>query len=153
MPAIDRGGAEDFANSARRLINNLETVIKGNSRAIELAVVALLSEGHILIEDVPGTGKTTLARVLAESIDGSWKRIQFTPDLLPADVTGSQVFNQGSNEFEFHPGAVFANVVLADEINRASPRTQSALLEVMEERQHTVDGQTFTMPRLSLIHI
>ena len=139
--------ATTFAQAANGVIQNLERVIHGKRNVLELVVMALFAEGHVLLEDVPGTGKTTLARSLAESLAGAWRRIQFTPDLLPADVTGSLIYHQGKADFEFHPGAVFANIVLADELNRASPRTQSALLEVMEERQHTVDGETYTMPR------
>ena len=147
MDVLTSGEAQDFAGSAEELIENLAGAVRGQRGILELMVVALLSEGHVLIEDVPGTGKTTMARALAESVEGSWKRIQFTPDLLPSDVTGVQIYNQSKTAFEFHPGPVFANVVLADEINRASPRTQSALLEAMEERQHTVDGQTYAVPR------
>lgn len=129
------------------LITNIERVIIGKREVIELLLVALLSEGHVLIEDVPGTGKTTLARALALSVAGEFKRIQFTPDLLPSDVTGLYVFNQRSGEFSFRPGPIIANVVLADEINRATPRTQAALLEAMEERHVTVEGVTYPMPR------
>lgn len=136
-----------FAQEAAKLSANVQQVIKGKPEIVELAMVALFAEGHMLLEDVPGTGKTTLARVLAESIEGTWKRIQFTPDLLPSDVTGAQIYNQATSSLDFSPGAVFANIVLADEINRASPKTQSALLEVMEERQHTVDAVTHPMPR------
>ena len=117
------------------LANNIEEVIKGKPEVVRLVVTCLLAEGHLLIEDVPGVGKTSVARAMAASIDGSWGRIQFTPDLLPSDVTGVTVFNQANRQFEFHPGPVFANIVLADEINRASPKTQSALLEVMEEHR------------------
>jgi MoxR-like ATPase len=130
-----------------RVIENIERVIIGKRDVIELLLVALLCEGHVLIEDVPGTGKTTLARSLARSLTGSFKRIQFTPDLLPSDVTGVFFFNQKEGEFQFRPGPILANVVLADEINRATPRTQSALLQAMEERQVTVEGQTYPMPR------
>ncbi|MHB2022247.1 MAG: AAA family ATPase [Mycobacteriales bacterium] len=123
----------------------METVIHGKPEAIRLAVIVLLSEGHLLIEDVPGVGKTMLAKALAKSIDSVVHRIQFTPDLLPSDVTGVSVFNQQLRSFEFKPGAIFANIVVGDEINRASPKTQSALLECMEERQVTVDGVTYPL--------
>ena len=124
---------------------NVERAIQGKPREIRLALVALVAEGHLLIEDVPGVGKTMLAKAMARSIDCSFRRIQFTPDLLPTDITGINVFNQERGDFEFKPGAVFANVVLGDEINRASPKTQSALLESMEERQVTVDGVTYQL--------
>lgn len=126
----------------RLVLTNVESVVDGKPAAVETAFVVLLAEGHLLIEDVPGVGKTVLARALARSVDGSVRRIQFTPDLLPSDVTGVSAYNQQRGEFEFKPGAVFANIVIGDEINRASPKTQSALLEAMEERQVTVDGFT-----------
>ena len=124
---------------------NIEQVIEGKSATVRLALAVLLAEGHLLIEDVPGVGKTKLAKALARSIDCSVRRIQFTPDLLPSDVTGVSVYNQETRDFEFKPGAVFANLVVGDEINRASPKTQSALLECMEERQVTVDGTTYEL--------
>ncbi|HEY0486160.1 MAG TPA: MoxR family ATPase [Mycobacteriales bacterium] len=128
-----------------RIVANIERVIEGKTGTIRLALAVLLAEGHLLIEDVPGVGKTTLAKALARSVDCSVRRIQFTPDLLPGDVTGVSVYNQDTRDFEFKPGAVFANLVVADEINRASPKTQSALLECMEERQVTVDGTTYEL--------
>jgi MoxR-like ATPase len=134
-------------DAARLLCDNVERVLVGKRAAIELAVVALLCEGHLLVEDVPGVGKTTLARALARSVGGVFHRLQCTPDLLPSDVTGVSVFDQRSGEFVFHPGPVFANVLMADEINRATPRTQSAVLEAMQERQVSVDGVTRPLPR------
>jgi MoxR-like ATPase len=125
-----------------KIARNVAQVIQGKDEVVELVVLCLVSEGHLLLEDVPGVGKTSLAKALAASIDGEFGRMQFTPDLLPSDVVGVSVFDRGSNRFEFRPGPVFANVVLADEINRASPKTQSALLESMAERQVTVDGTT-----------
>src|SRR5436190_4418602 len=136
---------EDLGTSAARIRGAVESVIEGKPDAIRLALTVLLAEGHLLIEDVPGVGKTMLAKSLARSLDCSVRRIQFTPDLLPSDVTGVSVFNQETREFEFKPGAIFANVVLGDEINRASPKTQSALLECMEERQVTIDGTTYEL--------
>ncbi len=136
----------DFAGVVRRIVGNVERVIAGKREEVFLAVVALLAGGHLLIEDVPGVGKTLLARSLARSIGGMFRRIQFTPDLLPTDVTGVNVYNQGEGTFEFWAGPIFANVVLADEINRASPKTQSALLEAMEEGSVTVDGVTRRLP-------
>jgi len=130
-----------------RLIDQIETVIVGKREAVELVVAGLLCGGHILIEDIPGVGKTMLARALARSLDCEFRRIQFTPDLLPADVTGVSLYNQATGQFEFRPGPVFANVVLADEVNRATPKAQSALLESMEEFQVTVDGQTRDLPQ------
>ncbi len=136
----------DFAAAAQSVLENVGRVIDGKQAAIETALVVALAEGHLLIEDVPGVGKTALARALARSVDCSVRRIQFTPDLLPSDVTGVSVFDQSTAGFEFKPGAVFANIVVADEINRASPKTQSALLEAMEERQVSVDGTTYPLP-------
>jgi len=138
---------ERVQDAARRLCDNVERVLVGKRGAVELAVVALLCEGHVLIEDVPGTGKTTLARALAQSLGGTFRRLQCTPDLLPSDVTGVAVFDQRTSAFDFRPGPVFANVLMADEINRATPRTQSAVLEAMQERQVSVDGVTHPLPR------
>jgi MoxR-like ATPase len=138
-------GLEDVAIHAARISAAVEQVIEGKSEAVRLAVTVLLAEGHLLIEDVPGVGKTMLAKALARSIDCSVRRIQFTPDLLPSDITGVSVWNTESRQFEFKPGAIFANIVVGDEINRASPKTQSALLESMEERQVTVDGITYVL--------
>ena len=129
------------------ILTNVERVVVGKRAEVELALIALLCEGHVLIEDVPGVGKTVLAKSLSRSIGCSFKRIQFTPDLLPSDVTGVSVFNQKTGEFEFRPGPVISQIVLADEINRATPKTQASLLEAMEERQVTVDGVTHPMPR------
>jgi MoxR-like ATPase len=131
-----------FAARFHEIETNVERVVRGKHAEIRLALVALIAEGHLLIEDVPGVGKTMLAKAMARSIDCSFRRLQFTPDLLPTDVTGVNVFNQEQRDFEFKPGAIFANIVLGDEINRASPKTQSALLECMEERQVTIDTQT-----------
>ena len=131
-----------FAERFDALEHNIERIVRGKHDQIRLALVALIAEGHLLIEDVPGVGKTMLAKAMARSIDCSFRRIQFTPDMLPTDITGVNVFNQERGDFEFRPGAVFANVVLGDEINRASPKTQSALLECMEERQVTTDAET-----------
>jgi MoxR-like ATPase len=131
---------------AARLIANVENVIVGKTDVIRLTVIGLLCQGHLLIEDVPGTGKTMLAKSLARSIGGTFNRIQFTPDMLPSDVTGVSMFNQKTAEFEYRPGPVMANIVLTDEVNRATPKTQSALLEAMEERQVTVDGVTHLSP-------
>lgn len=136
---------------ARQVADNVERVIVGKRPAIELLLVALLCEGHVLIEDVPGVGKTMLARALAISLGGTFRRLQCTPDLLPNDVTGVSVYNQKAAEFEFRPGPVFVNVLLADELNRATPRTQSALLECMGERQVSVDGVTHVLPRPFLV--
>lgn len=136
---------------AERVIENVEKVILGKDQEVRLTMVALLCEGHLLIEDVPGVGKTMLARAIARSIGCSYRRIQFTPDMLPSDVTGVSVFNQKTQEFEFRPGPLMAQIVLADEINRATPKTQSAMLEAMEERQITVDGRTHEMERPFLV--
>jgi MoxR-like ATPase len=136
---------DDLAADFDKIRANIERVIEGKTEVVRLALIALLAEGHLLIEDVPGVGKTMLAKALARSIDCSVRRIQFTPDLLPSDVTGVSVFNQERGDFEFKPGAIFANIVLGDEINRASPKTQAALLESMEERQVTVDGVTYQL--------
>jgi MoxR-like ATPase len=136
---------EDLVPAARRIGTAIESVIEGKPKAIRLTLAVLLAEGHLLIEDVPGVGKTMLAKALARAIDGSVRRVQFTPDLLPSDITGVSAFNQELREFEFKPGPVFANIVLGDEINRASPKTQSALLECMEEHQVTVDGTTYQL--------
>jgi MoxR-like ATPase len=138
-------GSEEFLAHARAIVTNIERVIEGKTAIVRLALAVLLAEGHLLIEDVPGVGKTKLAKALARSIDSSVRRIQFTPDLLPSDVTGVSVYNQETREFEFKPGAVFANLVVGDEINRASPKTQSAMLECMEERQVTIDGITYQL--------
>ncbi len=137
-----------FAETVERIVDNVEHVVSGKREGISLAVTALLAGGHVLIEDVPGVGKTLLAKALARSVAGDFRRVQFTPDLLPSDITGTNVYNQGDGAFEFWAGPVFANVVLADEINRASPKTQSALLEAMEEGSVTVDGVTRRLPEL-----
>ncbi|MFC0003297.1 AAA family ATPase [Micromonospora siamensis] len=136
---------DEFRAASEAIVGNIEQVIEGKTATVRLALAVLLAEGHLLIEDVPGVGKTKLAKALARSIDCSVRRIQFTPDLLPSDVTGVSVYNQETHDFEFRPGAVFANLVVGDEINRASPKTQSALLECMEERQVTVDGVTYQL--------
>jgi MoxR-like ATPase len=136
---------DDLVPAARRIGKAIEAVIEGKRDAIQLTLAVLLAEGHLLIEDVPGVGKTMLAKALARAIDGTVRRVQFTPDLLPSDITGVSAYNQERRDFEFKPGPVFANIVLGDEINRASPKTQSALLECMEERQVTVDGTTYSL--------
>ena len=138
--------AEQFAEQTTRIIDAVSSVIDGKPEAVRSALICLFAEGHLLIEDVPGVGKTMLARALAASVDATVRRIQFTPDLLPGDVTGVAVYDPVAREFEFKRGAVFANIVIADEINRASPKTQSALLEAMEEQQVTVDGATHRLP-------
>jgi MoxR-like ATPase len=139
---ISQEQATWFAETFRQLADNVEHVVLGKRHVIELVLTAMLSDGHVLLEDVPGTGKTSLARALGHSVQGTNTRIQFTPDLLPGDITGITVYDQKTGAFEFHAGPVFANIVLADEINRASPKTQSALLEVMEEGKVTIDGVT-----------
>jgi MoxR-like ATPase len=141
----------DIKGAADRIVDNVAQVIVGKDGVIELCLVAMLCEGHLLLEDVPGIGKTTLAKALARSMGCTFKRIQFTPDLLPSDVTGILYFNQKTQDFEFRPGPIMAQVVLADEINRATPRTQSALLEAMQERQVTVDVDTMRLPRPFLV--
>jgi MoxR-like ATPase len=142
---------QGFADIAARVGSNVASVVLGNPEVVTLALTGLFAEGHLLIEDVPGVGKTTLARAIAASVRGEWRRIQFTPDLLPSDVSGVTIFIQATRQFEFHGGPVFANIVIADEINRASPKTQSALLEVMEERHVTVDGHRHAVPRPFLV--
>ena len=134
-----------FADVFAAVADNIGRVVQGKADVIELALLCLVAEGHLLVEDVPGVGKTSLAKALATSLDCRWGRIQFTPDLLPSDVVGSTVWNRATGTFDFRPGAIFANLVLGDEINRASPKTQSALLEAMEERQVTVDGVTYPL--------
>ena len=137
----------DVITTVQALVNNIETAIRGKHTEVRQAVCCLLAEGHLLLDDVPGTGKTTLAKSIAQSIDGNWKRVQFTPDLLPSDITGVMVYDQSNGQFRFRQGPVFTNVLIGDEINRGSPKTQSALLEVMEERQVTTDGVTRPVPR------
>jgi MoxR-like ATPase len=142
---------QEVQEIAQRIMTNVEEVIVGKHEAVQLTVIALLCEGHLLIEDVPGTGKTMLAKSVARSLGCDFRRIQFTPDMLPSDVTGVSVFNQKTREFEFRPGPVMAQIVLTDEINRATPKTQSALLEAMEEHQITVDGVTYPMEQPFLV--
>jgi MoxR-like ATPase len=148
---LDPDEVQGFADVAARLNKNVSSVVLGKPEVVRLALTGLFAEGHLLLEDVPGVGKTTLARAMAASVRGEWRRIQFTPDLLPSDVSGVTIFNQATRQFEFHGGPVFANIVIADEINRASPKTQSALLEVMEERHVTVDGHRHGVPRPFLV--
>ena len=135
----------------KKILKNISRIVVGKDDALELLLVALLADGHVLLEDVPGVGKTLITKCLAKSIKGSFKRIQFTPDLLPADVTGFNVYDQKSGQFKFQPGPVLTNILLADEINRAIPRTQSSLLESMEERQVTIDGKTYPLPKPFLV--
>lgn len=136
----------EFLGKLELLVSNIEKVIKGKSQTVRLAVIAMICNGQLLIEDVPGVGKTMLARAIARSTDASFQRIQFTPDLLPSDVTGASIYNQKLAEFKFQQGPIFANIVLIDEINRTTPRTQSSLLEAMDEHQVTVDGHTYALP-------
>ena len=145
---MDSGSIKFFRN---KLHENMSKVILGKPEVIDLLIMAAVCKGHVLIEDVPGTGKTMLAKCLAKSLDAQFKRIQFTPDMLPSDVTGLSIFNQATREFEFRPGSLMANIVLADEINRATPKTQSALLEAMEEKQITVDGATHFLPAFFMV--
>ncbi|MEU5399465.1 MoxR family ATPase [Streptomyces sp. NPDC005963] len=142
----DRASLTDLTTTADRVRRSVESVIEGKPEVVRLSLTVLLAEGHLLLEDVPGVGKTMLAKALARSIDCSVRRIQFTPDLLPSDITGVSIFDQQQREFEFKPGAIFAQIVIGDEINRASPKTQSALLESMEERQVTIDGNSYELP-------
>jgi len=142
---------KEIQNLIETIVNNVEKVIVGKRSEVQLAVISLLSQGHLLIEDVPGVGKTMLARSLATSIGSTFGRIQFTPDMLPSDVTGVSVYNQVTQKFEFRPGPIMAEIILADEINRATPKTQSALLEAMQERQVTVDGVTHALPHLFMV--
>ncbi|GAA1898149.1 hypothetical protein GCM10009687_79580 [Asanoa iriomotensis] len=151
LEPLPAGHIQGFAGLAARLAEAIGAVVLGKDEVVRLTLTALFAQGHVLLEDVPGVGKTTLARALAATVHGQWRRIQFTPDLLPSDVSGVTIFNQATRGFEFHPGPVFANIVIADEINRASPKTQSALLEVMEERTVTVDGVRHTVPRPFLV--
>ena len=142
---------KETRNLIETIVKNIEKVIIGKRQVAELAVISLISQGHLLIEDVPGVGKTMLARSLARSIGCTFGRIQFTPDMLPSDVTGVSIYNQAEHKFEFRPGPIMAEIVLADEINRATPKTQSALLEAMQERQVTVDGSTHMLPKLFMV--
>ncbi len=151
QPAAQTSSPATFASVFDSIVSNVASVIHGKDEPIRLALICLLSEGHLLLEDVPGVGKTTLAKALARSFDLECRRIQFTPDLLPSDVTGVNVYDRGTGLFSFRPGPVFANVVIGDEINRASPKTQSALLEAMQERQVTIEGTTHLLPAPFLV--
>lgn len=151
VPYLSAAEAHAAAEQAYAVIRAVEQVILGKGNAVRLMVAGLLSGGHLLVEDIPGVGKTTLARAVAKAIGGQFRRIQFTPDLLPADVTGSIIYNQARGAFEFHPGPIFANIVLADEINRATPKTQSALLEAMEERTVSIEGESHPLPQPFLV--
>src|SRR3954454_2577342 len=148
QPSIN---AVEFKQAFDSVMANIETVIKGKSDVVRLALVAMMCEGHVLFEDLPGTGKSMLARAMAQSMNASTSRIQCTPDMLPGDITGSSIYDQGRSEFEFRPGPVFTNVLLADEVNRATPKTQSALLEAMAERRVSADGVTYDLPRPFLV--
>src|SRR3979411_792352 len=139
---------QDLATAVQRVVGNVERVIVGKGEAVAFSLIAVICHGHVLIEDVPGVGKTVLTKAIARSIGCTFKRIQFTPDLLPSDVTGTSIYNQKTGNFEFRAGPIIAQIVLADEINRATPKTQSALLESMEEAQITVDGTTYQLPKL-----
>ncbi len=142
---IDQSQATKAKETLERIVNNVETVIVGKREQVELVTLALVARGHVLLEDYPGTGKTSLALALAKSIDSTFRRIQFNPDLMPTDITGTSIYNEETKRFEFHPGAIMGNIVLADEINRAPAKAQAALLEAMEERQVTVDGNTYKL--------
>ena len=137
---------QDLATAVQRVVGNVERVIVGKAEPVAFSLIAVICRGHVLIEDVPGVGKTVLTKAIARSIGCTFKRIQFTPDLLPSDITGVSIYNQKSSNFEFRPGPIMAQIVLADEVNRATPKTQSALLEAMEEGQITVDGVTYRLP-------